>query len=68
MTEPARHTDAIRTHEILRIVVTRIAVVALRIPLACCFSVKRRVREETQTDDACCVAVNEPTGIVCGRC
>src|SRR5262249_36136139 len=50
--EATRHADPIGSHEVLRVVVVRILVVALRVPFLGGGLVEVRVREQSQTDDA----------------
>ena len=51
MTEAARHSDAVWPHEVLVIIVTRVGVVANRVPRFLCRLVKVGVWKATQSDD-----------------
>ena len=55
--ERARHADAVRLHQVPRLVVARVAVVALRVPLLARLLVEVRIREQPQADDAGGLAV-----------
>ena len=57
MAEGARHGDAIRLHQIARLVVARVAIVPFGVPLLARLCVERRIREQSQANDARGLAV-----------
>ena len=57
MTEPAGHADTIGFHQVLREVVTRIFVVARRVPFLGGLFIKVGIGEEPQSHNACCITV-----------
>ena len=55
--EPAGHADTIGFHQVFREVVTRIFVVARRVPFLGSLFIKVRIGEEPQSHNACCIAI-----------
>src|SRR6185437_2455840 len=68
MAEAARHADAIGTHQLLVVVVARIAEIALRIPSRCSCRIEGRVRKQPQSEYATRIAVQGAHGYCLAAC